>query len=118
MQWLHHQSDGETHQLVKGEDTAGDKSCDQTTPDTYQYIFFLYDSVCTYRYATLLQKLMSLYQVLIYPRFNGCMGVGTSCPEAKQGRDRRIPALEVLFNTQQPSDIKTKQTNKAALRYH
>lgn len=38
--WLYHQSDGETHQLVAGEDTAGNESCDQTTLYTYQYIIF------------------------------------------------------------------------------
>ena len=60
---------------------------------------------------------MFLYLVLPHFLFNGSTEVGTSFPEAKQGRDARILALEVTFNTQQPSGIKTKQTNQVAVRY-
>lgn len=110
--WLQHQSNGETHQLVKGEDAAGNESCDQITLYIHQNIFFF---IIWQRFHLLLQKLMTLYQVLLHALFNGCMEAGTPCPEAKRGRDARILALEVTFNTHQPSNSKTKQRNKVAL---
>lgn len=59
----------------------------------------------------LLQKLMSLYQVLLHPLFNVCMEVGTSCPEAKQGRDGRLLAHDITVNTHSLQILKpSKQT--------
>lgn len=59
----------------------------------------------------LLQKLMSLYWVLLHPLFNGCMEVGKSCPEAKQGRDGRLLAHDITVNTHNLQILKpSKQT--------